>query len=73
MHSVADDLRRELRERVVALSPGERVALAIRLAESDLDLFCSARQIPRDQARRLLMRARRAGRRPSRVTEAGDP
>jgi hypothetical protein len=66
---VADELRRELRERILAMTPAERIALTARLAESDLDLFCSARQIPRDEARRLLIRARQAGRRPSRVAQ----
>ena len=69
MPSVADDLRRALRERILAMTPGERIALTARLAESDLDLFCAARQIPRDEARRLLVRARQAGRLPSRVAQ----
>jgi len=69
MPSVADDLRRALRERILAMSPDERIALTARLAESDLDIFCSARQLPRDEARQLLMRARQAGRRPSRVAQ----
>jgi hypothetical protein len=49
------------------MTPSERIDLAARLAESDLDIFSSAREIPRDEARRLLIRARQAGRRPSRV------
>jgi lipocalin len=69
MPSVADELRRTLHMRILAMSPDERIALTARLAESDLDLFCSARQVPRDQARRLLMRARQTGRRPSRVAQ----
>jgi hypothetical protein len=67
--SVADDLRRALCERILAMSPEERIALTARLAESDLDLFCSARQIPRDEARRLLIRVRQEGRRPSCVAQ----
>jgi hypothetical protein len=43
MPSVADDLRRALRERILAMSPKERIALTARLAESDPDIFCSAR------------------------------
>lgn len=72
MSSVADDLRRALRERILAMSPEERIDLTARLAESDLDLFCSARRIPRDEGRRLLVRARLTGRRPSRVGEGQD-
>jgi hypothetical protein len=69
MRSVADDLRRELGERILTLSPGERIALTARLAELDLELFCSARRIPRGEGRRLLARARQAGRCPSHVAE----
>jgi hypothetical protein len=73
MHSVADNLRRELRERVLAMSPEERIDLTARLAESDLDLFCSARGIPRDEARKVLIRTRELGRRPSRVAQGATP
>ena len=69
MPSVADDLRRELRGQILALSPEERIALTVRLAESDLDLSCSARAIPRDEGRKLLIRARQVGRRQSRVMQ----
>lgn len=69
MRSVADDLRRELRDQILALSSEERIALTARLAESDLDLFSIAQQIPRDEAKRRLIRARQAGRRPSRVAQ----
>jgi hypothetical protein len=71
MTSVADDVRRSLRERVRAMSPEERLALAARLAESDLALFLSARRLTRDAARRLLIGRRQIGRRPSRVMRRG--
>jgi hypothetical protein len=67
MRSVADELRSSLRERLAAMSPDERVRLTACLAEDDLDLFCAARQLPRDVGRRLLVAGRRAGRRPSAV------
>ena len=71
MTSVADDVRRSLRKRVRAMSHEERLALAVRLAESDLELFISARRMTRDAARQLLIGLRQAGRRPSRVMRRG--
>jgi hypothetical protein len=67
MRSIADGLRGALRERVAAISVDERLALTARLAESDLQLFCAGRGIGRDEARRILVRGRQAGRLPSRV------
>jgi len=73
MASVADDLRRLLRERVLAMSPDQRLAATERLANADIDLFCSAHDATREAARRTFMRQRRVGRRPSRVMrEAGE-
>jgi len=71
MTSVADEVRRSLRERVRAMSPEERLALVARLAESDLALFLSARPMARDAARQFLIGRRQAGRRPSRVMRRG--
>jgi hypothetical protein len=71
MTSVADDARRSLRERVRAMSAEERLALAARLAESDLALFLTARRMTRDAARQLLIGRRQIGRRPSRVMRRG--
>lgn len=70
---MADATRGPARSRVLALAPGERVALAHRLAASDLDAFCAARQIDPDEARRLLARLRQTGRRPSGVTGGRTP
>lgn len=67
MPSIADDLRAALRERVAAMSVDERLALTARLAESDLELFCAGHGLNREEARRLLVRRRQAGRLPSRV------
>jgi hypothetical protein len=69
VRSVADDLRGGLAERVRAWTPDERVALTARLAGEDLDLFATARQLPRDVAREMLRRQRQVGRRPGRVME----
>lgn len=67
MPSMADDFRAALRERVAAMSIDERLALTARLAESDLELFCAARGMEREEGRRLLVERRQAGRLPSRV------
>jgi len=65
MASIADALRVSVRERIMAMTPDERVALTARLAESDLDIFCSAKGLARAEGRRLLERQRAASRRPS--------
>ncbi len=65
MRSVVDSLRAELVERVLQMTPDERLALTARLAADDVRLFAAARRIPVQEARRLLMLQRRSGRRPS--------
>ncbi len=70
MRSVADTLRGELFQRVLEMTPAERVALTGRLAAEDIRLFAAARRIPAREARRLLMLQRRNGRRPSPAIDA---
>ena len=70
MRSVADDLRRALGERLQRLPVHERVALAARLAEDDLRVFAQARGLDEREARGILTRARRLGRRPSAAIDA---
>ncbi|MGE5359723.1 MAG: hypothetical protein ACM3NQ_11965 [Bacteroidales bacterium] len=62
---MADDLRRLQRDRVAAMTAGERVELAFQLGERDLDLYCATNKVGRDEARRRLARARHEGRNPS--------
>jgi hypothetical protein len=69
MSSVADDLRRSLRARIAQLSADERVELTGRLAEADLDLFCSGQGLSRAEGRRRLARRRQAGRLSSRAAQ----
>ena len=69
---MAGDLRRLQRDRLAAMTPAERVELAFRLGERDLDLFCAVQKLPRGLARRLLARTRRLGRRPSPVMDRED-
>lgn len=63
MRSVADDLRREQRARELRMTPAERVALALRLGEEELRMFCSARGLDRAEALRQLRDRRQAARR----------
>jgi hypothetical protein len=68
MRSIADDLKDEDRARLAAMTPAERVALALALAARDVDAFRRAHlpPLPRDEAIRMLQRLRQASRRPSR-------
>ncbi|HVT57141.1 MAG TPA: hypothetical protein VHR45_01970 [Thermoanaerobaculia bacterium] len=65
MRSVVEELRVADREMIARLSPGERVALALRLGDADLDALCRARRIDRATAIRLLERQRQTDRTPS--------
>lgn len=71
MRSVADLLRAEDREAVLALTADERVRLALALGERDLEAFRLARDPPllREEAIRRLERGRQSGRRPCRCIE----
>jgi hypothetical protein len=63
--SVADALRRELKQAQAALTPDERVRLALKLGERDLGIFMQASGLGEPAARLELARRRQAGRRPS--------
>jgi hypothetical protein len=65
MRSVADDLREEFQEEVLRLPFEERMALALRLGEQGLEMFCQASGLDRHAAIRELQRQRQAGRTPS--------
>ena len=71
MRSVADLLRAEDREAVLALSPDQRVRLALALGERDLEAFRLTHDPPlsREEAGRRLERQRQAGRRPCRCID----
>lgn len=71
MRSVADALRAEDREAALALTPDERVRLALALGERDLEAFRLAHDPPltRDEAVQRLERQRQSGRRPCRCIE----
>ena len=70
MRSVADALRARTVTRVLAMSPGERIALALSLGDADLELFMRTSGLDRATALERLQAAHRRGRTPSRA--AGD-
>jgi hypothetical protein len=65
MTSVLDRLRDEDRKAVLALTPAERVALALALGERDLEMFRGVCGLSRVEAARILDRQKHHGRRPS--------
>ncbi|HBL26413.1 MAG TPA: hypothetical protein DD490_06225 [Acidobacteria bacterium] len=65
MRSVADDLREELQDQGLLLPFEERMALALRLGERGLEMFCQASGLDRETAIREMQRQRQAGRVPS--------
>ena len=69
MASFADDLRRTLRQKAQAEPPERLLALTARLADADVDLYCAANGVSREMARRVFVRQRQTGRRPSRVMQ----
>jgi hypothetical protein len=69
MRSVAGDLRRESLQRLALLTAEERVALALRLGEEDVALYCSVHGTSEQEAGAMLARARAAGRVPSVANE----
>jgi hypothetical protein len=68
--SVADESVRAEREAVLALSPTQRVALALRLGARSLASYASRKGIELPAARRELERQRQSQRRPSACIEA---
>lgn len=71
MRSVLDALKEEDRRALAAMTPAERVALALRLGARDLETFRLAHDPPLDvsEARRRLQQQRQQGRQPSRCLQ----
>ncbi|MFN7943375.1 MAG: hypothetical protein U0X73_17415 [Thermoanaerobaculia bacterium] len=59
---LAEALRREDREAVLALPPDERIALAQRLGDEALAAYCAASGLSVEEARRAFERQRQEGR-----------
>jgi hypothetical protein len=62
MRSVADGLRLDSARAVAELPAADRIALALRLGDEDVALFCTAHRASEADARRTLARARTVGR-----------
>lgn len=62
MRSVADDGRDADARSLASMSPDERVSLALRLGDDDLEIYCRAQGIDREEGLRRLRMARQAGR-----------
>lgn len=62
MRSVADEVRERDRRDVARLSVDERIALALRLGELDLELYCGSRGLDRGSGLRRLRQQRQQGR-----------
>jgi hypothetical protein len=69
MRSVADVLRARTIAQVLAMAPGERIALALALGDDDLELFVRASGLNRAEALERLRAGRRHGRAPSRSAD----
>ena len=64
---IGNESRDRRRAREAKMSPGERVALALKLGEADVALLASARGISVAEAVRVARRARQVGRVPSKA------
>lgn len=60
--SIAHELRRLTATQVLALTPDERIDLALALGDADARLFIDASGLPHDLASRRLRAARHIGR-----------
>lgn len=69
VHSVADEIKRQQRERFSRMSPAERFGLSIRLGDEGLEEFMRANRLDRAEAVKAIRRSRRAGRRRSRCSD----
>jgi hypothetical protein len=67
MRSVADDLRRDTVQRVLALGVTQRIALALRLGDDAADQYARTIGCSLEAARRQLASRHHEGRTPSRV------
>lgn len=66
---LAEQLKKEQRERIARMTPAERLALTERLGEEGLAEYMSANRLDRVAALLAIKRSRRAGRRPSRCLD----
>ena len=70
--AVAAAVSQEQRERLAVMTPGERVALAVRLSEEGLASYMATHGVDRQTAITRIRATRRLGRRPSASADADD-
>jgi len=70
--SVAFDLLQRQHSRMAAMTPAERVALALRMCQQGLDSYMATHRVSRREARIRIKATRRQGRRPSASSQADD-
>jgi hypothetical protein len=63
---VAEDTRQELDQRMLAMTPAERMELAFAIGEEDLVIYCAANGLTRAEALARIRVERQSGRRYSR-------
>jgi hypothetical protein len=69
MRSVADDLRREQREKILAMTPTQRMALVESMVEDGIHLYAAGQHLTREEAVRRIRASRQRGRRFSRCMQ----
>jgi hypothetical protein len=67
MVTICERLRHEDRERLMRMTPEERLAEAFALGDAAIEAYAAAHGVDREEARRRLELAGQSGRRPSRV------
>jgi len=72
MRSIADDHRREEARALASLSADDRVSLALRLGDDDLEIYRHAQGLDREDALKALRQARQAGRVPCTCMEESE-
>ncbi|MFQ5653216.1 MAG: hypothetical protein ACE5GW_00620 [Planctomycetota bacterium] len=70
MGSVADELRRERRERDLRMTPEERIRRALAMGRTAVELHRAAAGLELKEAQRRLERRKQRSRRPCRCIEA---
>jgi Flp pilus assembly protein CpaB len=70
--TVALELSQRQRARIAAMTPAERVALALRMSREGMDSYMATHGVSRRTARAQIEATRRRGRRPSASSQADD-
>lgn len=66
---VAEETRKAQQERIMAMTPAERIQLAFKLSEQGLAFYMAGQGVDRKTALQRLHRIRHIGRRPSRCND----